>query len=237
MSLGRVFNPTYPTYPTYLTHPTYRTYPTCWTPAKNKTAAPFQERPLKLLTSDFRLLVASRRSAGRPSHAFGHDADLLHAGAPRGVDDVDDVLVPQRAGSDDEHRLVLPLIEDVAQLRLEGVEGHIVVVDRDLLVRRVVHHDLTHFRHGLGVLLALGRQVDVDALLRERERRHEDDQQHEQHVDERRDVHVRAGMRNFGLDDLVGAEVMMGVRHYLPPAVSPPVFLRSVMRPMSSTPA
>ena len=51
--------------------------------------------------------------------------------------------------------------------------------------------------------------------------RHEDDEEHEQHVDERRDVHVRAGVRDLALDDLVGAEMVMCVRHYCPPAAPP----------------
>src|SRR5205823_14018610 len=85
-------------------------------------------------------------------------------------------------------------------------------------------------------LLALGRQVDVDALLGEREGGHEDDDEHEQHVDQRRDVHVRTGVRDLTGDDLVGAEVVMCVRHYLPP-VGPAVFFGSAMRPMSSMPA
>ena len=63
-------------------------------------------------------------------------------------------------------------------------------------------------------VLGLGRQVDVHALLGERQGGHEDDEQHEQHVDERRDVHVRVGMRDLALDDLVGAVVMMRVCHY-----------------------
>src|SRR6185295_7212271 len=91
-------------------------------------------------------------------------------------------------------------------------------------------------RRDVGRFLGFRRQVDVDALLRERQRRHEDDEQHEQHVDERRHVHVRAGMRDFRRDDLVGAEVMVRVCHYLPPAPSLP-FVRSVISPMSSIPA
>ena len=47
---------------------------------------------------------------------------------------------------------------------------------------------------------------------------HEDDQEHEQHVDERRDVHVRTGVRHLARDDALGAEVLVCVRHYLPPA-------------------
>ena len=72
-----------------------------------------------------------------------------------------------------------------------------------------------------GGRLGLERQVDVDALLGERQGRHEDDQEHEQHVDERRDVHVRTGVRHLALDDALGAEVLVGVSHYLPPAVAP----------------
>ena len=47
---------------------------------------------------------------------------------------------------------------------------------------------------------------------RQRQRRHEDDEQHEQHVDERRDVHVRRGLRRLACDDLLGAVVHVGVR-------------------------
>src|SRR5581483_5604208 len=175
--------------------------------------------------------------AGRLPHAFGDDADLLDAGALGGVDDIDDVLVAQRAVSDDEHRLVLALIEDVPQTRLELRRGDVLIVDGDLPIARVVHHDLADVRLVGRRLAALRRQVDVEPLLRQRQRRHEDHDQHEQHVDERRDVHVGAGVRDFRPDDLVGAEVMMRVRHYCPPAAPPGFDFGSVTRPMSSTPA
>ena len=43
------------------------------------------------------------------------------------------------------------------------------------------------------------------------------------------------GVRHLGRDDLVGAEVMMCVRHQLPPAPASPGFLRvSVIRPTFS---
>ena len=75
---------------------------------------------------------------------------------------------------------------------------HVLLVDRDLLVGRVLEHDLADVGRAAAVVgLRFGRQVDVDALLGERQGRHEDDEQHEQHVDQRRDVHVRAGMRDF----------------------------------------
>src|SRR5262245_61575464 len=181
-------------------------------------------------------LVRDIRSACA-AHAFGDDADLLDARALRGVDDLDDLAVPQRAGADDEHRLVLGLVQDVPQARLELLVRHVLVVDRDLLVGRVVDDDLADVRCHVRRLLALCRQVDVDALLRQRQGRHEDDEEHEQHVDERRDVHVRAGVQRLALDDLVGTEMMVCVSHYLPPAAPSAPFLRSVMRPMSSMPA
>ena len=82
---------------------------------------------------------------------------------------------------------------------------------------------------GLGRRLGLERQVDVHALLGQRQGRHEDDQEHEQHVDERRDVHVRTGVRHLARDDALGAVVLVGVLHYLPPAVAPGLVLRSVI--------
>src|SRR5439155_21547422 len=126
----------------------------------------------------------------------------------------------------------------VAQARLEVLHRDVLLVHRQFMVRRVVQHDLADVGCHVGRLLALGRQVDVDALLRERQRRHEDDDQHEQHVDERRDVHVGGGMRHFRPDDLVGAEMVMCVSHYLPPvAPMPGACLGSVISPMSSMPA
>ena len=69
-----------------------------------------------------------------------------------------------------------------------------------------------------GRRLGLERQVDVDAPLRQRQGRHEDDEQDEQHVDERRDVHVRAGVRRLARDDFFRAEMLVRVLHgYLPP--------------------
>ena len=150
--------------------------------------------------------------------------DLVDAGALGGVDDVDDVPVAQRTGSRQEHRLVLALFEDVAQPLFELRQRDILVVDRDFLVGRVGQHDLADVGRDVGRPLGLGRQVDVDPLLGEVQGRHEDDQQHQQHVDQRRDVHVATGMRDFAGDDLVGAEVVMCVSHYWAPFAPPAVF-------------
>ena len=74
------------------------------------------------------------------------------------------------------------------------------------MVGRVLEHNLADVN--LALLLSglrFSRQVDIDALLSQGESGHEDDQQHEQHVDERRDVHVGVGRRDRGFDDLLGA--------------------------------
>src|SRR5438067_8542942 len=206
-------------------------------PSRHKKRRPAMGRPRRILIPNSKFLIASRGGASGLAHAFGDDADLLDAGALGGVDHVDDVAVAQRAGRDDEHRLVLALVEDVAQPRLELGQRHVLLVDGQTLVGGVIDHDLADVGRDVGGLLALRRQVDVDALLRERQGGHEDDDQHEQHVDERRDVHVRTGVRHFSGDDLVGAEVMVCVRHYLPPVGPSAVFFGSAIRPMSSMPA
>ena len=111
-------------------------------------------------------------------------------------------------------RDVRELLEDRPQTRLELGDHDVLLVDRDPLVRGVLHHDLAD----VDLLLLLGglgfrRQVDVEPLLREWQGRHEDDEQHEQHVDHRRDVHFRRDFELLGRDDAIGAEVLVGVSH------------------------
>src|SRR6185436_4790981 len=101
---------------------------------------------------------------------------------------------------------------------------------------RVRQHDLADVGRHVRGLLRLSRDVDVHALLREVDHRHEDDEQDEQDVDERRDVHVRTCVQDFRLDDLVGAEVMMRVCHYWPPP-APAFLFACTISAMSSTPA
>src|SRR4029079_12548780 len=98
-------------------------------------------------------------------------------------------------------------------------------------------HNLADVGLDFGLGLRFSRNVDVDALLPERQSREEYDEQHEEHVDQRGDVHVTAGLRDLGLDDLVGPEVMMRVRHYCAPPAPPSTLRFSVPKPMSSMPA
>src|SRR4029450_5535249 len=170
------------------------------------------------------------------AHLFGDDADLLDARALGRVDHRDDVAVAELAVTGDEHRLFLAGFEDVAEPRLEILHGHRLVVDGDLPGVRVLEHDLRVVLR-LGRRFRLQRQVDVDAALCQWQRRPEDDQQAEQHVDEGRGVHIRTGGARFSPDGLFGAELLVCVGHdYLPPAGAFGSFFGSVMRPMSSIP-
>ena len=91
----------------------------------------------------------------------------------------------------------------------------VLLVDRDALVgrRNCSTIWLTSGVTSVVFLLSAGRLMSRP-LLRQRQGRHEDDEQHEQHVDERRDVHVRTGVRNLAFDDYFGAEMLVGVSHY-----------------------
>jgi hypothetical protein len=149
---------------------------------------------------------------------------------PRRVDDRDNLAIAQRARGD-EHRLVLALIEDVAQPRLEPLI--VTSCDRDALVGRVVDDDLADVRRDVGRLLALAGRL-TSHLLGERERRHESPRSTSS-TSMSGVTFMSSGVRNLRLDDLVRAEMVMRVRHYLPRELA--VLVRSVMRPMSSIPA
>jgi hypothetical protein len=57
-------------------------------------------------------------------------------------------------------------------------------------------------------LLRFGGQVDVEPLLREWQGGHEDDEQHEQHVDHGGDVHVGRSFELLAHHDFIGAVVL-----------------------------
>ena len=72
---------------------------------------------------------------------------------------------------------------------VELVHGVGLTVDGIRPVALELEHDMTRLLR-FRLRLLLGRDLDVERLARERLRDHEDDQQHEQHVDQRRDVDV-----------------------------------------------
>ncbi|MCL6498623.1 MAG: glycosyltransferase, partial [Firmicutes bacterium] len=142
-------------------------------PVRNDTAAPPRRSAMgRPLLEGFRVgrgagSVAGR-GAGRLPHALGDDADLLDAGALGRIDDGDDLAVAQRAGADDEHRLLLALLEDVAQPRLELGHRHVLLVDRDAAVGRELEHEdapwkffLIFFLSGAVSAFLVGRVADT----------------------------------------------------------------------------
>src|SRR2546430_3586692 len=209
-------------------------------PRTDKKAAPAERLPPRTVPDACVGLLAAARgrlAGGLLPHPERDDADLVDADAFRGVDDVHDLAVPHGGIADDEHRFLFPRLEDVAQAVLQLGHRDRLMVDRDLFAGAVLEDDLGVVRVLLRGRLRLERQVDVDPPLGQREGRHEDDEQHEQHVDERRHVHVRRRVRDFGRDDLFGAEVFVRVLHYWPPPdvpVAPPLFFCSVMSAMLS---
>src|SRR5678816_1637590 len=108
------------------------------------------------------------------------------------------------------------------------------MVDGDGAVGAVLEDDLVVVLRRGALLLGFERKVNVHALLRERQGGHEDDQEDEEDVNQRGDVHVRTGVRHFPLDDLFRAVVLVRVLHYWPPPDPPGLFLRSVIRAMFS---
>ena len=102
------------------------------------------------------------------------------------------------------HRLIGANVEraigtsggDRAQLLGQGIGRHRRVVEEDLAALADVHDELLLLpgeRPGRDL-----RQVDGHPLLQDRGRHHEDDEQHEHHVDERRDVDLRDRVRPGG---------------------------------------
>ena len=112
---------------------------------KQKGRSDFSKRPLTLLlfALSAKSVLVARLHAGGSAHAFGDDADLLDAGALGRVDDRDDFAVAQRAGSGDEHRLFLALLEDAAEPRLEVAKvADDLLVHRHLAIGGHLQHDL-----------------------------------------------------------------------------------------------
>src|SRR3954468_17925337 len=68
-------------------------------------------------------------AVGGAAHALGHDADFFDAGALRSVDHEDDVGVAQVTVTDDEHRLVLALLEDRAEALGQLLRRDVLLVD------------------------------------------------------------------------------------------------------------
>src|SRR6202043_1038694 len=111
----------------------------------------------------------------------------------------------------DIHRLVSAFAVDRPQPLLELRNSGRQFIDGDVAISRVLEHDLAWWR--LVWALAPGRDVAVNRLLCQRQRRPEDDQQDEQDIEQRREIHLHAQARSLASDDLVWAEMAIGVWH------------------------
>ena len=77
-----------------------------------------------------------------------------------------DLAVAHGRRADEEQRLVLARLEDVAELVLGALAiGDVLLVDGQPVVGRVLGDDLAERSRPLGVRVGLERQVDVHALL------------------------------------------------------------------------
>ena len=170
------------------------------------------------------------------AHAFGDDADLLDPRALGGVDDVDDLAVAKRRVADDEHRLFLARLEDVAETSLEIRELAPAACSPTIVRSALYSSTICVLSVGVGALVSSGRLMSMPFC-----------------------VSGRAAMKMMrstsstsmsgvtfmsalacGVsprDDLLRAEVLVCVRHgYLPPTLRVVGVFGSVMRPMSSMP-
>src|SRR5271157_3914546 len=153
-----------------------------------------------------------------------------------------------------EHDLLGAGFENVFQAALQRFPRGLVLIDFES--RRIasavidqLHHDGA-IRRGRRSLLILRRRLGhqgFQTLGRQRRDYHENDQQHQQHVDQRRDVHVRV-LATFGTDcHTHNRSPLFTIPCYCPPlgvgVVAPdggamlPAFFISVKRPSWSTPA
>jgi len=123
----------------------------------------------------------------------------------RDINDVGDVGEGHIVIALHEHDLLSAGLENIFQAALQSVPSGVVLIDLDarIVARTVVnqlHHDGAIYV-GLYLLIlrrGLGHQR-FQTLGRQRRDHHENDQQDQQHVNQRRDVHVRV-LAPFGAD-------------------------------------
>src|SRR5438309_3495450 len=122
------------------------------------------------------------------SGLFGRrESDDLHPGAVRDVHRVHHVAVLPVRRRLDEDELRRAVLVQLLQGRPELVLPVRLLVDRIAAVGQELEHDLGA-RRLFRFLLLLRRHLHVERFARQGLRDHEDDEQHQQHVDERRDV-------------------------------------------------
>src|SRR6187549_1707693 len=120
---------------------------------------------------------------------LGWDADDLHATTTRHVHGPDDLLELHRRITLHEEDLVRARIVDPLELPGQVLLRNHRLVDHELRTRQHLEHDLVGWLLLVLVFWRLGiGELQVDRDPRHRDRDHEDDQQHQEHVDHRNDV-------------------------------------------------
>src|SRR5215831_15096956 len=142
------------------------------------------------------LSVTLLRRRGRPGYTAGRvlwwDADDLHTGAAGNVHREDHVRVLHVRRALHEDHLLGTRLEDVLQATAKRRCRLLLAVDRELSTRQYLEHDLIRVRViRLDLRVRIG-ELNVDRLPHIRKRGHEDDEQHEEHVDHWGDVDLVA---------------------------------------------
>src|SRR5712692_8387454 len=122
----------------------------------------------------------------------GDQADLVNARAAHDVDGPGHIGEQYRPFALYEGNFFRSLFKDTVQPRAQGVPRVLFLVDPQLAAGTDLHHDRL-WRGPLGrhyVPRGL-RDHGVEAPLRQRRNHHEDDDQHQQDINQRHDVHVR----------------------------------------------
>src|SRR4029077_3991386 len=126
----------------------------------------------------------------------GDQADLVDAGAAHDVDGPGYLQKHHIAIALYESDLVGAILENILQALAEAVPGGVLLVDFQLTTNPAIHQHLHDYGLVLEflILLLVGIRLwnkRVEPLRRKRGDDHENDQQHQQNVDQRNDVHLR----------------------------------------------
>src|SRR5256885_2639161 len=119
------------------------------------------------------------------------ETDHLDARAVRDVHRLHHVQILAVRCRLDEDQLARPRVVNLMERLVELVNAVRLAIDRIRAVGLELEHDLTRLLLLLLGLL-LGRDLNIECLARQGLRGHEDDQQDEQHIDQRRDVDLGA---------------------------------------------
>src|ERR1700682_37722 len=122
----------------------------------------------------------------------GDQANLIDAGAAHDVDGPRDFAKQYIAIAFNESDFLRAVLENLLEARADSIPGGVFVIDLDLAVGQYLHDDSLVLQLLILLLIGIGlRHQGVQTLGGQRCDDHENNQQHEQNVDQRNDVHLR----------------------------------------------